>query len=61
MTLSYCWPPCRRGLWNLTKERPSTAPVGNDRLMWALRQLARLQGEDLAVWRLMAAGWGVLP
>lgn len=32
--------------------------MGNDRLMWALRQLARLQGEELAVWRLMAAGEG---
>ena len=46
----------RRGLWNLTKQRPSTAPVGNDALMAALRQLGAEKGEDLAVWKFMSAG-----
>ncbi|DBA85673.1 TPA: hypothetical protein ACH3X1_005247 [Trebouxia sp. C0004] len=45
-----------RGLWNLTKQRPSTAPVGNDALMAALRQLGSDWGEDLAVWKFMSAG-----
>ncbi|KAA6421586.1 MAG: hypothetical protein FRX49_08530 [Trebouxia sp. A1-2] len=45
-----------RGLWNLTKQRPSTAPVGNDALMAALRQLGSDRGEDLAVWKFMSAG-----
>ena len=46
----------RRALWNLTKQRPSTAPVGNDALMAALRQLGSHRGEDLAVWKFMSAG-----
>lgn len=46
----------RRGHWNLTKGRPSTAPIGNDALMAALRQLAQQHGEDVAVWKFMSAG-----
>ena len=46
----------RRALWNLTKARPSTAPVGNDALMAALRQLGSDRGADLAVWKFMSAG-----
>ena len=47
----------RRALWNLTKARPSTAPVGNEVLMAALRQLGSDRGQDLAVWKFMSAGW----
>ena len=46
----------RRGLWNLTKDRPSTAPIGNDALMAALRQLGQQHSQDLAVWKFMSAG-----
>ena len=46
----------RRAVWNLSKARPSTAPVGNDALMAALRQLGAERGEDVAVWKFMSAG-----
>lgn len=46
----------RRALWNLTKARPSTAPIGNDALMAALRQLSAQHGQEAAVWKFMSAG-----
>ena len=45
----------RRALWNLTKARPSTAPIGNDAVMAALRQLGADRGEEVAVWKFMSA------
>ncbi|KAK9818772.1 hypothetical protein WJX74_003037 [Apatococcus lobatus] len=46
----------RRGLQQLTRIRPSTYPIGNDRLMAGLQQLSTKHGQDIGAWRFMAAG-----
>ncbi|KAK9859835.1 hypothetical protein WJX84_000544 [Apatococcus fuscideae] len=46
----------RRSLWQLTQPRPSTFPVGNDRLMAGLQELAAQHKQNIGAWRFMAAG-----
>lgn len=52
------WASRQGALGKLSGPRPSTAPVGTDRVMWALQRLASRHQVQLSVWRLMGAGRG---